>query len=68
MYNEDKLDMIANELHEIVVELRNYNRIGTELLEIQRRMFTPTDMNVPHRVTSIGSDRDFYNRRQFERY
>ena len=48
MYNDEKLDLIIEELRNIAVELNNYNRIGSELLEIQRRMFTPMEYERPY--------------------
>lgn len=49
MYTQnEKLDLIIEELHTIAVELKNYNQIGNELLQIQRRMLEPpTDYNIP---------------------
>lgn len=64
MYNEnEKLDLIIEELHNIAVELNNYNRIGTELLEMQRRMFTPMEYERPYNPfndrSSSFDNRDF---------
>ena len=64
MYNEnEKLDLIIEELHNIAVELNNYNRIGTELLEMQRRMFTPMEYERPYNPfndrNSSFDNRDF---------
>lgn len=64
MYNEnEKLDLIIEELHNIAVELNNYNRIGTELLEMQRRMFAPMEYERPYNPfndrNSSFDNRDF---------
>lgn len=38
---DEKLDKIAEELNEIAIQLKSYNEIGRELLQIQRNMFNP---------------------------
>jgi len=59
----EELHNIAEEMHNMAVELNNYNRIGTELLEMQRRMFTPMEYERPYNPfenrNSSFDNRDF---------
>lgn len=62
MYSQnEKLDLIIEELHNIAVELNNYNRIGNELLEMQRRMLTPMEYERPYSF----EDRNSFDNRGF---